>query len=575
MGNYKQGFSFLWQYSRNKKKFIIFILIVIVIASFLEGFSISLLAPFFQNLSNSSEEVTNQPAILRYLNNFVLFFPRDLRFVGIAGSLIIAILLKNIFKYVAQRYTAFLQTKVSGDIRKLLVQKILNCETTLFQKYKYADLIDRLNIQATYCGAVFDGIIQLFSTVFVMMIMVGLLIAISFKTTITVFLGFFFISTLIIGQTRIVRSLGTQQAEVTGQFSAHAGEVILGVETVRLNNRERYEKERLNKLIDFKQTTEFKSLERQAVIEPFAEGLTLSFILGVLIISKIMGHEQMPTPIMITYVATMVSIFPLVKRLNSYIAKLKNRWGNMERVINLLKELDFYQQKEGEIEFPGFQKEIRFENVGFYYPDSNEKIFEQCDFTIKKGGKTALIGPSGIGKTTIVKLFMRFYNPTKGKIIIDGIDLNLFDYYSFREKVGIVSQDIFLFHDNIWNNIAYGKYGATDDQIFEAAKKAHAHEFINNFEMGYQTIIGDRGMRLSGGQRQRIAIARAILKDPEILIFDEATSALDNETEALIQDSLELLSQNKTILTITHRHSTIKNVDMVLSIKNKRIKIET
>lgn len=219
----------------------------------------------------------------------------------------------------------------------------------------------------------------------------------------------------------------------------------------------------------------------------------------------------------------------------------------------------------------GFRNNVKFENVNFKYEDSDEYVLENISFEVYKGEVIALVGPSGGGKSTLVDLIPRFYDPTNGKITIDDVDIKQIRLESLRTKMGIVTQETFLFNESIKNNIAYGLTGFPHERVIEAAKTANAHNFILQMPQGYDTIIGERGVKLSGGQRQRLSIARAILKDPEIMIFDEATSALDNESELLVQEAIERMMKNRTTFVIAHRLSTIRNATKIIVLDKGRI----
>jgi ATP-binding cassette, subfamily B, bacterial MsbA len=567
---FQSGIKFLWGFTRNTSMFLVLVVTIIVIASLLEGFSIALLAPLFQSM-DSSQTSEDFPNFLKYLYQFFEKFPENVRFVYVSLSLIIAIALKNIFRYLALCLTAFVNTKISAEIRNIMVQKFLNSQMVFFHKYKYADLIDRLNVQITYCGAVVDGIIQLFSTIFVGLILISLLIAVSPFMTGIAFLGFLLIAFLILYLIRTMRSLGIIHAESTGQLSSNAGELLNGLETIRTLNKELHEKGKLAENIDVKRHAEFRSIERSALIEPVAETSTIILVIGVIIIYNTINPENINSPVLITYIAAMVSMLPILKKSVSFIAKIKVRWANMERVKEAIEEINLYQLQNGNIFFPGLHSGITLREMGFHYPNSEEDVFSSCNLFIPKGAKIGIMGPSGIGKSTLIKLLLRLYDCSQGEILLDGTNIKDFEIKSYREKIGIVSQDIFLFHETVRNNIAYSKIDATNDEIEYAAKKAYAHDFIMALDNGYETIVGDRGTKLSGGQRQRLAIARTLLKQPEILIFDEATSALDYKTEKQIQETLDSLGTDSTVIIITHRLESIKNVDKVYELKKDQL----
>ena len=243
----------------------------------------------------------------------------------------------------------------------------------------------------------------------------------------------------------------------------------------------------------------------------------------------------------------------------------------IERFIEIMDVEPEITDKEDAVEIGNVQGDITFEDVGFTYSDEGEKVLRHINFNIKAGQSFAIVGPSGSGKTTICNLIPRFYDVTEGRILVDGMDIRDVTSKSLRENIGIVQQDVYLFSGTVRENIAYSKPDASDEEIISAAKDAGAYDFIMSLPKGFDTYVGERGVKLSGGQKQRISIARVFLKNPPILILDEATSALDNESERLVQGSLERLAKGRTVITIAHRLTTIKNSDMIVVLTEKGI----
>ena len=283
------------------------------------------------------------------------------------------------------------------------------------------------------------------------------------------------------------------------------------------------------------------------------------------------GHDFTPGAF-ITIMGAISSMYTPIRRSITRFNEISVDIPSVGRVFEILEEEPKIIDNENKILFQYFSDNITFENVDFKYKDSDEKILKNINFTVKKGETMAFVGNSGGGKSTLVNLIPRFFDVSNGAIKIDGVNIKDYDVKSLRKNIGIVPQETFLFSGTILQNIKYGKRDATFDEIKEAAKKANAHDFIENLEEGYNTEIGERGVKLSGGQKQRIAIARAILENPQILILDEATSALDNESEKLVQDALEKLMGNKTTFVIAHRLTTIENSDKIVVLQQGEIK---
>lgn len=261
-------------------------------------------------------------------------------------------------------------------------------------------------------------------------------------------------------------------------------------------------------------------------------------------------------------------MFSPVKKIGEAYSALQETRASLERIDSLL---DIEREKGGNVKIDKFGKAIKFDHVSFTFPGNKTPVLRDINLEIKQGEVIAVVGRSGVGKTTLVDMIPKFYIPVSGTLSIDGININDLDIFSLREMLGIVSQDIILFNDTVRENIAFGKTGVSEADIIEAAKMAYADEFIERLPEKYNTFIGDRGLRLSGGQRQRIAIARAILKNPPVLILDEATSSLDSVSEALVQKALDVLMRGRTTIVIAHRLSTIRNADRILVVEKGRI----
>jgi ATP-binding cassette subfamily B protein/subfamily B ATP-binding cassette protein MsbA len=304
------------------------------------------------------------------------------------------------------------------------------------------------------------------------------------------------------------------------------------------------------------------------LVKPIAEGIATTVLISLIVIS--FTTFTLPVASLLTFFFVLVRVIPNIQDINGTSAFLSTLQGSSENIKAILQTKDKAYLKNGKFPFPGLKRSIDLVSVDFGYTPDN-LILHNITLTIERGKMTALIGASGAGKTTLVDLIPRFYDPIEGQILIDGIDIHKLEINSLRRKMAIVSQDTFIFNTSVRDNIAYGTPGASQAQIREAAKLANALEFIEQMPEGFDTKLGDRGVRLSGGQRQRIAIARALLRDPEILILDEATSALDSVSERLIQESLEKLAVGRTVIAIAHRLSTIAKADKVVVLEQGRI----
>jgi ABC-type multidrug transport system fused ATPase/permease subunit len=358
----------------------------------------------------------------------------------------------------------------------------------------------------------------------------------------------------------------------SGHLTSTAIEFINGIRTVQAFGTQEFERQRYYKASsDVIQSTTKLALA-WTIVKPLAEGLATTVLVGMIIVAftGALTDSALNVASLLTFFFVLFRLVPIVQELNGTRAILSTIQGSTQNIKELLRTDNKQYFKNGYIDFLCLKRSIDFVSVDFGYGDS-KLVLNNITLTIERGQMTALVGASGAGKTTLADLVARFYDPTAGQVLLDGVDLRQIEINSLRHKLAIVSQDTFIFNTSVRNNIVYGKEGATELEIQEAARLANALEFIQDMPEGFETQLGDRGVRLSGGQRQRIAIARALLRNPEILILDEATSALDSVSERLIQESLEKLSVGRTVIAIAHRLSTIVRANKVVVLEQGRI----
>jgi subfamily B ATP-binding cassette protein MsbA len=318
-----------------------------------------------------------------------------------------------------------------------------------------------------------------------------------------------------------------------------------------------------------------KMFYRQEMASPFSEFMGISIAVAILFFAGFMhltGRLGMDLPSLMLYIAFYWKVLEPAKSISNTYALIQRGLVSGERIFAILDEPVAIKKSDNPVPIKEFRKEIEFRGVSFKY--NNEPVLRDINLTVGKGRMIALVGPSGAGKTTLVDLIPRYYDVTEGSILIDGTDIRDYSPKDLIGLMGIVTQEAILFNDTVYNNITFGLENVKEEDVIAAAKIANAHEFISQMESGYQTNIGDRGGKLSGGQRQRLAIARAVLKNPPVLILDEATSALDTESERLVQEALTNLMKNRTSIVIAHRLSTIQHADEIVVLKEGRI-VET
>jgi len=560
-----------------------------ILFSIFSGVSIYLAIPlletlFSQDYISALSKLGSSSGFLSDLKNTFFSFLFKYVFSGthsealikICLVIIIAFFLKNISGYLQAYFMAYVEQGLVKDIRNEVYRHLHTLSLGYFTSERTGSLISRItndvNIINTGISATFLNLIRE-----PLLIVVFLMIAISINWRLTLIsllvlpFALYFISKLGLRLHKESRISQERMADITSVLQ----ETISGVKVVKAFGMEEFE----NKKFQAQTWRYFKSLLKITRIRNLASPITefLSVVAGVVIIwyggMQVLELETMRASEFLTFLIAIFQIMPPVKELTSVNNRIQESTSAAKRVFEILDIEPDIKEAPNAIELKEFKDEIVFENVWFSYNGSRngDFILKGINLKVKKGEILAIVGPSGAGKSTLVDLIPRFYDPTEGRILIDGIDLRMIKIKSLRDKIGIVTQETILFNDTIRNNIAYGLEDCPIERIIEAAKAANAHDFIMQLPDGYDTVIGERGMKLSGGQRQRISIARALLKNPPILILDEATSNLDAESEILVQEAIERLMQNRTVFVIAHRLSTIRNADRIIVVDNGRI----
>ena len=487
-----------------------------------------------------------------------------LAFICIAS--IIIFFLKNLFRYAAMYVLAHLRTGMVKDIQDSLYQKTLSLPLAYFTEQKKGDLLARMTSDVKEIeGSIINSLEALAREPITILIVLFSMLAISPQLTLFVFIFLpitgFLIS--VVGRKLKAKSLEAQKE--TGIFLSFIEETLGGLKIVKGFNAE----EKLSRKFT-QSTSKFRRLmtavlQRKGLASPFSEFLGVAVVITVLWYggSLVLGKESSLTPQeFMGYIGLFYTIINPIKSITTVNYSIIKGNASAERVFEILETENPIIEKTDAIIKTDFENDVSLENISFKYED--EYVLKNFDLKVPHGHSVALVGQSGSGKSTIANLVTRFYDVTEGEIKIDGVNVKELTKKSLRNLMGLVTQDSILFNDTVKNNIGLGKENATDEEIIEAAKIANAHEFITELPDGYETNIGDSGNKLSGGQKQRLSIARAVLKNPPIMILDEATSALDTESERLVQDALEKMMRNRTSIVIAHRLSTIQSANMIV-----------
>jgi len=494
------------------------------------------------------------------------------RLYRVSALILLMTLLRSGFSYLGFIYSEISNQNLGDRLRKRLFEQLQGLSLSYFTHSRAGELINSITgeiYQTMQAFGVISGFITRGLTLLAYLIVMFLL---SWELTIISVMLFTLLSvaiTLLLGR---VREASFETSKAAGSYTSVALEFINGIRTVQAFATQDFERRRFYDASSRLLKAAIEAVSVGASVEPLAEGGATAILIGMLILAFtiLIPNGQLQRAELLTFLFALFRLMPIVRQVNGSRAQISSFQGQVTNIKELLRTDNKTYLKDGNIQFFGLKQAIEFVSVNFGYDGSN-LVLNNITLTIKRGQMTALVGASGSGKTTLADLIPRFYDPIQGKILIDGVDLKEFEIKSLRRKLAVVSQDTFIFNTSVRNNIAYGSEEATDVAIREAARLANALEFILEMPDGFDTQLGDRGVRLSGGQRQRIAIARALLRDPDILILDEATSALDSVSERSIQESLEKLSVGRTVIAVAHRLSTIVRADKVVVLEQGRI----
>lgn len=480
--------------------------------------------------------------------------------------------LRNIFSYFSEFYLTYSRTGVSRDFRIQLHDKILDLPVSFFSNSRKGDVFTRITSDvAEIEGNILNSLIDIVRSPIVIIITMGYLLYSNFQLTIFTLIVFPIMGTLIsmIGKS-LKKDTGEAQNEL-GKMYSFVDETLVGLKIIKIFDASPQIKKRFDTVLDNIRRLSLKLFKKKALASPVSE------LLGAITIGLIVYYggrlsirgEGMSGGDFITYIALFYTILDPLKKLSNAISNFQKGEVSAKRVFEIL-DADYHIKEEKDaIEVKGFNESIHFKNISFAYEDRD--VLKNFSLTIPKGKAVALVGQSGSGKSTIANLITRFYDVQKGQVLVDGKDIKDVKLSSYRKLFGLVTQDNILFNDSIRNNISLGKPNASLEEIQNAAKVANAHDFIMELPKQYDTNIGEAGGKLSGGQKQRISIARAVLKNPPIMILDEATSALDTESERYVQDALENMMENRTSLVIAHRLSTIQKADWIVVMEKGKI----
>lgn len=580
----KNYFNRIFKYTIPYKKFFLLNIFSNIFYALFGTLSMISLFPMLKVLFNQTESLTTKPVwigigdIANYAESYLNYFVTIKKAEGsndvlifMVSIIIITFLLKNIFNYLSMFFITFLKNGVIKDFRNDIYNKIIKLSMSYYSEKKKGDIVARISSDVLEIDNSFLSVFELIikEPLMILFTLISMyLISPELTGFVLIFipLSAFFIS--IVGKSLKRKSLKVQKEQ--GLFISLVDETLNGLKIVKIFNAENAFSKKFSE--STKRLYKFSNsvINRKNLASPLSEFLGICSITAILWYGGMMvlKENSLDASTFLVYLGLAYNILTPAKALSKASYKVRKAYGAAERVFQIIDDKR-YLKSSNDIYLDNFNSSIDFENVSFAY--ENEEVIKNLSFKIRKGETIALVGQSGSGKSTIANLISRFYDISDGKIKVDGKNIKEINLTSLRKLIGLVTQDSILFNDSIKNNLLIGNEGANDEDIIEALKIANAWEFVKDLPNTIDANIGDSGNKLSGGQKQRISIARAVLKNPPIMLLDEATSALDSESEHLVQIALDNVMKNKTSLVIAHRLSTVQNADNIIVLEKGKV----
>lgn len=548
------------------------VLVLIVLTSLLEGVSLSLIVPLVQTFTGGNGIDKEGFGIFQTYQEWLADYEMEDRLMILGLAIMVLFALKNGLQYMREVLSSSLWLGISFETRSKVLDSVLRRPHAYFLDKKHGMLVQYLYHEPHNMALIVQLGTEVLTTFLIVSVLIGLLVLVSWKITAIVMVFGACYGYMIWWLSKRVHNQGDLRQETESEAVGILTEAIAGIRQVKIFSAERRIQEIYAKLVQ-----SFQNLYLQyckAVVRPVRANEIFSiWVLGLLFCLpalRLIDYRSL-LPAVAIVSAVVMRVGPHMSRISQHWLSIRFFLPSARIVGQLLEDQEGSNRKKIKPLFRGLTKSIQVEKVSFSYDGIPYPALSDVSVTFKKGEITSIVGRSGAGKSTLVDLLVGLYQPTHGSIMIDGIDLRTYDLDSWLAVIGFVSQDTFIFHGTIYDNIAFGKPGAAPEEIEKAALQANAHDFIARLPKGYDTIVGERGFKLSGGERQRLAIARALLREPQILIFDEATSALDNQSEASIHEAIAGLARERTMILVSHRLSPVIRADKVLVLDRGRV----
>ncbi|MFZ1752148.1 MAG: ABC transporter ATP-binding protein [Caldilineaceae bacterium] len=492
-------------------------------------------------------------------------------FMIFIGMAVVSQLLRSGLQFGGQVATSYLVAWLEGDLRRRLFRQFVSVSYPQISRYKVGDLISYVE-QIVHVGGMVSGMNKLISDLLIVLAYVCVLLWLSWQMTLGALVALFLLVFGLRGVTTKLREISQRFMDATISFNENVIEYLQGMRLVHTFGRKEYVLQTVEKTINDSVVARRQGGVRYASITPLYQSLTVIGV-AVFLVSGYawLGGDISAIPRLLTFVFVLYRLLPFVTIINNQYASIYDNMPFAGRLADILRVDDKEYLQSGTKPLGEIDTAIEFRDVSLRYAERNQDALNTVSLTIPPGKMTAFVGPSGAGKSSIVNLLLRLNDPTSGTILCADTPIQEYDLEAWRARIGVVDQDTFAFHSSVADNIRFGKLDASDEEIVAAARIANADGFIQQLSEGYETIVGDRGYRLSGGQRQRIAIARSIVRNPDVIVFDEATSALDSASERSIQEAMTELRHGRTLIVIAHRLSTVLEADQILVLDEGRL----
>ena len=543
------------------------LLALLILGSGLEVAGIGFLVPLLENLESQGDGIPKS-RVSQFISDFYgsLGVPFALWTIMVGGFLLFTV--QAVLAYLRETLTVKIAGAVGADVRKETFHNLLHMDLAYIHRKKGGELANSLITETSRVQSAYLQSVNLVARIFEAFVYLALALVLAWPLVLVV-MGLVLAASLVVKlELGLAARYGKRLTKINQNLHTTTIEHLGGLRILKAFNLEAVSFEALKKHAEEQPRLYYLIAKSRSRIGVLFEAIMVGGLL--LIVYFAVTVFDFATALLLTFIFVLYRFYPRIAVINKAVHSITGDIPGVLNVLTLIEETRSPSIYSGRHPFSGLEDRVRFEGVTFGY-DGDRRVLKDINLSIERGETTAVVGTSGAGKTTLVNLLMRFYDPSSGRVLVDGTDLRELDLQAWRASIALVNQDIFLFNDTIGNNIALGKQGATEAEIREAARQSYADEFVLELPDGYDTVIGDRGVRLSGGQRQRIALARAVIRDPQILILDEATSELDSKSEQLVRQAIDELAADRTVFVIAHRLSSIMHADRILVLEDGRI----